>query len=466
MDRRRREEKVQGLSETVSISLERELSIISNDSSTSFCALWSVNVDDWWTHHPTWELTQQNTTHQCFRRIPNEQQRQLYQRLYAIQFPSSSCPHSTTSILTKHCTGSGWGVDVSHMVDGLQLALAQSVLVRILTPLPWQYAGGCPRADASCYFLPFSICDAEPREALPPGQRSPTIRYQQPWRGFAPREVFMSDQQLDNGDDDDDDIAKEDSAIAMDWTVPWLLQYATRAQTWLRHRVVQATMEHLVGPPPPPSSSNQQQQLQQPLTPCIVMHVRRADVVLHGKFSRRYHAIREYVHALEQHYYDWWNNSTHHNILLLTDDANAIQEARTEYPPNPEFKQNNHNHNNNNIQWFYLDRPRHQADEGGWENQIPSGDAVTDVVMLLAGVELAARHCHTLVHSKSNLADYLYASMLLAAAAREPPQQDASTTTTTSRMAVERIDLDENQPHQSIHQAANAESVHISTAFG
>ena len=84
--------------------------------------------------------------------------------------------------------------------------------------------------------------------------------------------------------------------------------------------------------------------------------------------------------------------------------------------------------------------------------------------MLLAAVELAAQHCHTLVHSKSNLADYLYASMLLAAAAQQhAPKEDEPG---WWHKAVVRIDLDEGQPHQKIHRLANAESVHISTAFG
>ena len=415
-----------------------------------FCAPWTVNVDAWWSQHPTWELALQNATHQCLHRIVNPAQRQLYERLYAIQFPSKVPSSSSASFMEcpsyipKYISGSGWGADVSHVVDGLELALARNVLVRVLTPTPWQYAfrvPACPRADWSCYFLPLSGCDTQPRTH---DTRSTAIRYQQPWYGFAPANRVTRD------DDDTNNIPG---------TVPWLLQYATRPQTWLRQRVVQAMVESvLVSPRSTPPW--------QPPTlpwPCTVMHVRRGDVVLHGKFSRRYHAIREYVQALEQYN----NNSNLHsgattqeqinqrqNILLLTDDANAVTEALTEYS------------NNDKYQWFYLDRPRHQADEGGWENQIPSGDPVSEVVLLLAELELASQ-CQTLVHSKSNLADYLYAVMTLAQQQQQHYASDQDVGDDNAIDAViERIDLDESQPHDVVHQAANADSVRLSTAFG
>lgn len=380
---------------------------------TLFCALWTVDVDDWWSQHPTWELAFQNTTHQCFQKISNNSKSNLYQRLYSIQLPESC-----NEVISKYITGSGWGVDISHAIDGLLTALSHKGTVHVIAPTPWQYASGvhgsapmaaCPRADLSCYFLPLSGCDAQPRD-MNNDLGGTKIRYEQQWRGFAPQPYF--------GHHADDNAAM----MTMNWTVPWLLQYATRSQTWLRRRVVQAVETvHL------PSTEAGE--------PCTVIHVRRADVVLHGKFSRRYHAIYEYVDALEQTY--GGAPTERHNVLLLSDDANAIREAITQYPVDK-----------TNYQWFYLDRERHEADSGGWENQIPSGDPVTEVVMLLAAFELASQ-CQTLVHSKSNLADYLYATMLL--------QQENG---------VVRIDLDEGRPHQQIHQASNADTVRLSKGFG
>ena len=55
-------------------------------------------------------------------------------------------------------------------------------------------------------------------------------------------------------------------------------------------------------------------------TVCTVIHVRRGDIVLHEETSRRYRAIAEYVETKEVEIHD--------NILLLTDDANAIGEAK------------------------------------------------------------------------------------------------------------------------------------------
>lgn len=363
-----------------------------------FCAVWTVNVDDWWSQHPDWELKTQNATHQCFRRILHAEQRRLYERLHAIQFPSSC----QGAVIQKHMTGSGWGVDLSHVVDGLLTAVTQQTAVAILAPTPWQFVSGvhgsaahpaCPKADLSCYFLPLTSCT---QRDMVVGK--PEIRYNHPWRGFAPTAIADSHQEKSN------------------W-MPWLLQYATRPQTWLRHEAVRAADTTRL-----PTNE-----------PCTVVHVRRADVVLHGKFSRRYHAIHEYIEALEHTY---GRPTGPQNMLLLTDDANAIQEAIAQYSTE-----------NSYYRWFYLERPRHQADAGGWENQIPSGEPVTEVVMLHAAFELAAQ-CQTLVHSKSNLADYLYAVMLL---------QDPD---------VVRIDLDAGRPHQMIHRAVNEDSVRLSTKHG
>jgi len=172
-----------------------------------------------------------------------------------------------------------------------------------------------------------------------------------------------------------------------------------------------------------------------------VIHVRRADVVLHGKFSRRYHPIREYVDALcedERRLKGEEGGASSATVcpellrqkplLLLTDDSNAIKEALAQYPQ---------------LKWQYIDRPRHRGSEGGWENQIPSGDPASEVVALHAAFTLA-RRCNVIVHTKSNLADYLYAVMTLA------------------NPMTRRLDLDRDRPHGKIHSQRNAETVSLS----
>lgn len=348
-----------------------------------FCAHWSLDMDEWWGHNPVYEIVLQNSTHQCFAPVRDDQKRQLYQDIYRIQFPAS-CEDS----VTKHMTGSGWGVDMSHVVDGLLWAYRQNVTVLIAAPIPWQYTTGvhgsapvpaCPKRDLSCYFLPLTNCSMLDKSS----SGKTEIVYQYLWKGFT---------------------GKED--------VSNFLWYGTRAKNWLRDKAVHVA-----------------ESLQLPRNErCTVMHVRRADVVLHGKFSRRYHAISEYFRAF--HRTSGAKNNPG-NILLLTDDANAIHEATTLYPQ---------------YKWYYLDRPRHNGADGGWENQIPSNDPALEVVMLHAEFHLVT-YCQTIVHSKSNLADYFYAIML-----KNNPQTI-------------RIDIDAQRSHWKIHNERNVETVLLSEQF-
>ena len=197
---------------------------------------------------------------------------------------------------------SGWGADFENVVDSLKYALDSGNPVQFFVEegSAWHYAGKkdasrpvCESKDMYCYFLNLSRCPAIP---------------DQPYEG----DFLSEDFQLHRG------VGR------------WLLEYATRKQTWLRREVYEFSKKIEI------------------TTPCTVMHVRRTDIVLHEEWARKYRKIEEYVNALD--------NSTR-NILLLTDDQNAIEEAKTLYPE---------------YNWMYIDRPRHRGAEGGWENQIPS----------------------------------------------------------------------------------------------
>lgn len=118
------------------------------------------------------------------------------------------------------------------------------------------------------------------------------------------------------------------------------------------------------------------------------------------------------------------------NVLLLTDDHNAIGEALYLFP---------------NHSWVYLNRTRYRGAEGGWENHIPSDNPKQEVIALLTEFRLA-RKCDKLIHSKSNLADYLYSEM-----------KSAHTT-------VKKINLDQGQGNQ-VHNEQNVRSVALSKAY-
>ena len=311
------------------------------------CFDWNTNVDEWWTHRPEWTLSSENDTHQCFSVIENEEKRDLFRRLYRIQF-ESNCSESTT---TKEAWSTGWGADFHNLNDGLLHALKTS------RPVPvwggsngWHYASKkdgtrpvCPARDMSCYFLNLSACAARPDQAH-------NGFLEEGWR----------------------------SLITAGDTPRWLYEYATRTQTWLRR----ATYDFAQTVPL--------------TTPCTAMHVRRADVVLHRQTSRKYHPIREYVDAGMGDAAQENGESSQNNILLLTDDQNAVDEALSEFPQ---------------YHWMYIERPRYKGAEGGWEGHIPSDDPKRETIMILSIFRHLVPQCTKLIHSTSNFADYMFLEM-------------------------------------------------------
>jgi hypothetical protein len=355
-----------------------------------FCISWQFNVDSWWGDHPDWQLCLQNATHQCFEPISDNGRASFLKRLHGIQH-SGNCQHEA---FYKKISGSGWGLDIAHVIDGLQYAMQHNVRVHILAPLNWQYAVGkppqlqkpsCPSADMNCYFLPLSSCEPDKHMVSWTLQQG-SVTFLFPWRGFS------------------EPASNE-----------WLLQYATRPQTWLRKRAFDIA---------------ESTGLLATQAPCTAIHVRRNDVVRHGKFSRRYHRVSEYMSAAQK------RNILATNILLLTDDANAVIEATRTYPQ---------------YDWFYMERPRHEGNQGGWEHHVPSNDPALEVAVLLASFQLI-QHCDVLVHSKSNLADYFYAVMRLADSSR-------------SQATVQRLDIDRERDHSIIHNERNVLSAKLSHSF-
>ena len=79
----------------------------------------------------------------------------------------------------------------------------------------------------------------------------------------------------------------------------------------------------------------------------------------------------------------------------MTDDANAIMEATTEFP---------------DYNWMYVERPRFRAAEGGFEMQLPSLDPVHETVVILTEFQLA-RQCPHFVHSYSTFASQIWSEI-------------------------------------------------------
>ena len=351
------------------------LASLLHDSNDEFCMPWHVPMDDWWTHHVDWEMGRENATHYCFQRIRNAEKVSFLRRLYDTQF-TSDC----SKVVTKYMLNAGLGADLDHMVDGILFGLQHNRPFQVYRQgkkKPWHYAARsngsratCPTKDFYCYFLNISNC-APTKQSL---EKGPFLTH-----GY--------NKQFGIG--------------------RWMLEYIARPQTWLRRAVYEFVQTRI-----------------KLSTPCTVFHVRRADIVLHGNWSRRYRPIEEYVQAAKNH-----SVLSHQNILLLTDDANAIDEALAQFP---------------DYHWMYIQRKRHRGTEGGFENQIPSQNPQEELIILLSILQLV-QQCSALVHTTGNFAELLWGEM-------------------DSRSTVARINLDELDTKHDLFSANNSRSVHLSKA--
>ena len=342
------------------------------DTSKPFCVLWNVDTDAWWTHRPDWTVTLENTTHYCFGPMKDPDKAQFFRELYNIQF-RGNC----SLAVTVEQYNQGWGSDFRSVFQALSAARQSQQPSVMYLSAPWIYAVGpqtwingtrqfvseqaaatsaCNSRDPQCYFLNLTSCPADANHVLQAHDLAATTTETTP--------IIMDSRQ--GG---------------------WILEYATRPQTWLRQRVYRyLAAQHL-----------------RLKSPCTVFHVRRADAVLtleqYSNLTRRYHAIEEYINAAAS--LSLWNSSSRNSILLLTDDKNAVGEALHKYP---------------HYNWVYLDRQRHKGAAGGFENQIPSGDPITEVVVILSELALA-QHCDSIVHTESSFPYFLRPFMMTSAAA-------------------------------------------------
>ena len=300
------------------------------DDNERNCFQWSVNYDEWLTHHVEWHVSEETDKYYCLARRKNQRHIEVLQSLYNVQF-RGDCSRR----FSKRMWSSGWGADLLHLLDGFNEAMRTK---EPFVPLdnPWHYAAKkgdrtravCPAKTMACYFLPVSKC-------LPSRQR-------------------LHEQ------------AFHENSYPSFLKQPFRLytEYLTRPQTWLRKAVYDFA-----------NSVNLPQ-------PCSIVHVRRGDIVLHEEFSRKYFPIEAYLNATDK---------ITKTIFLITDDDNAVIEARKKFPEK---------------KWVVINRPRFKGAEGGWENQVPSDDPLFEVLVLLTIFKLAGQ-CQVLVRSRSNLSDYI-----------------------------------------------------------
>ena len=307
-----------------------------DESKSPICFPWNINSDEWWIHNPEWIVKYENDTNYCFTPMAIDSlQRDAHVDLYKVQY-HGDCKQ----VLSKRMWSSGWGADFANVVDGLIKAVEMKQPFQV-TDNTWHYAAKkdgsapvCPLKTMECYFLPLSNCKARKRHTF---EEEPFFGHYHPHFDKIPDRYY--------------------------------LKYATRPKLWFRHAIYNFTKTITL------------------TAPCTVMHVRRGDVVLHGKYARRYFAIDEYINAIQ--------SATKKNItdtvFLITDDANAVTEARAKFP---------------HLNWVVIDRPRFKGKEGGWENHIPSNDPLLETLVLMSIFRLSET-CNSLVHSQSNLSNYI-----------------------------------------------------------
>ena len=324
---------------------------IKNGSIDQFCLEWNLDmfdVDKWWTHKPSFVIEQQNATHQCFQLEVNREKLKFLQKVYRNQF-LTDCD----TVLPRILRSSGWGADFNGLDEGFLNALEEKKPMMVL-PNPaalksgkdsqvWQYAAAkdgsnatCPAKDLSCYFLPITKCKAN----------------------------HSHEYQFDTRSHRRDE---------KEW--PWVYQYLTRGQQWIRRAVVDFVDTQR--PPFPPNES------------CTVMHVRRGDVILRKvKFTRNrgYHPISDYLDQLPSE-----RRQPGSNIFLLTDDANAIDEA-----------QELHSY----INWHWVNRTRSRGKEAIFMNHVTEDTPKDEVIAILGTFEIA-KQCDAVVRGDSAFGDFI-----------------------------------------------------------
>jgi hypothetical protein len=247
----------------------------SQEFDAPFCVPWETNMDIWWTHHVDWGVKKENATHLCFSHLDEEEGSYLRQ-VYSSQY-IDTCNNNTS--LYKEMWSTGYGADISSVVDGVEYGRRNNISFNVFRRGPWLYAKGeCETQDMGCFFLPFSSCwNKTDMDFMGNGylNRHPRIQH------FAKPYKYIMD-------------------------------YITRPTQSFRKEIYDYVEERA------PKITG----------PAMCLHVRRTDVVLHGNLARRYHAIQEYMEAAQTKV----PNRFHRNVILFTDDDDAIDEAKSHYP--------------------------------------------------------------------------------------------------------------------------------------
>ena len=257
---------------------------------------------------------------------------------------------------------SGWGADFLNIQAGLVYAFDNHIPLIIQdSGIPWHYTANkndssaltCDEGDTTCYFLPYHDCKTSSSKYW--NEQKEAGKAELDVNGDLPHEAGI-----------DQELGQE------------AYRFMTRKMLWFRRAVFDYKQAFKKANNIGANSD------------CTVFHVRRGDVVLHPGNQRRYFPVSDYVKNMNSSKL----SNPNHYVFLLTDDGRAISEAH-EFFPDMNFK--------------YFDRPRHKGSNNGtvWENQTPSRNPASEVIVLVATFELV-QECSAIVWSSSNFASYMH----------------------------------------------------------
>jgi len=245
-----------------------------NEEQGPCCAPWEYNADNWWTHHPDWEVTYEDHSTFCFSKIQEEPKAEFFRKIHDLQW-NANC----SEVLQRQQINSGWAASFGRLCDAVWAAVHHGEPVQMTKHwegMKWLYATDdtsswayCENQDMSCYLMPVSPC--------------PPV--------------------IGRGDDIRKTGGKKGS---MEWL--WLKQYVGRMQQHVRKRIFEMMTEEF------PSVR----------LPCTAMHVRRGDSGIPRRPFRRYASISEYLEVGKIQQGD--------TVVLLTDDASTIKEVQEHHP--------------------------------------------------------------------------------------------------------------------------------------
>ena len=313
---------------------------LGNNNDDECCFPWSVDLDEWRTHHPDWGVTRIESGMYCLSKFKGRKANFL-RKLYKLQWGVSaddnvrtvaSPKRNCSDLFQKILVSSGMGKAIKAVLTGFTTASAHNrpyQLTKLSDTSKWMYAtndnsswGFCSTKDLNCYILPIGNC-MNTYNVSDPGEN-----------------VWLS---------------KRNNT--------WIYEYLMR----FNHQSLYHIQEQI----------NQVSHIEKLGDNCTVIHVRRGDSGMPRSLMRKYLGLIDYIRV--------GNIGPKDPVLILTDDVTTIYEAKTFYP---------------DYNWIYMDRPRVNTTYGGFEGLIPSGDEAQEFVAIYAEMFLASQ-CNKVVHGYS-----------------------------------------------------------------